>query len=127
MNDFAKQLFSMHKRIAIYGAPGVGKTTFTKKYFPDREVVHSDDFMALGWSGSSKAVASSLSFFEEYVVEGAIVPRAIRKGLNPTLIVHLKREGFVPDKKHEAMYKQMQTIINQLPVTIVEIVEANHE
>ena len=63
-------------KIAIAGSPKAGKTTISKKY---RQVIHTDDFIHLGWSEASEHISNIINNNNFDVIEGVSVPRAIRK------------------------------------------------
>lgn len=66
-------------RIAITGGPLTGKTTLAPTL--GSPVIHGDDFMHLGWSQSSQALAHAMRDPGPWVAEGVQVPRALRKML----------------------------------------------
>lgn len=77
-------------RIAITGGPQTGKTTLAVDMVADRKdrgidpdavLIHGDDFIELGWSQSSQALAHAMRTPGPWVAEGVQVPRALRKML----------------------------------------------
>ncbi len=66
-------------RIAITGGPQTGKTTLAPTL--GAPVIHGDDYIALGWSQSSQALADEMAKPGPWVAEGVQVPRALRKML----------------------------------------------
>jgi adenylate kinase family enzyme len=66
-------------KIAIAGSPKAGKTTVAKNY---SRVIHTDDYIHLGWSEASEHVSNIINNNNFDVIEGVAVPRAIRKWLN---------------------------------------------
>ncbi|MEK9645516.1 MAG: hypothetical protein VW547_08215 [Alphaproteobacteria bacterium] len=66
-------------RIAITGGPQTGKTTLAATL--GAPVIHGDDFIELGWSQSSQALAHAMRTPGPWVAEGVQVPRALRKML----------------------------------------------
>lgn len=66
-------------RIAITGGPQTGKTTLAATI--GAPVIHGDDFIELGWSQSSQALAHAMRTPGPWVAEGVQVPRALRKML----------------------------------------------
>lgn len=79
-------------RIAIIGAPRAGKTTLALELggimAVDQgrsvDVLHTDDWIGLGWSRVSDKVARELVTYndeEDLIVEGVAVVRALRKAL----------------------------------------------
>ena len=71
------------KRVAITGYPRSGKTTYANRLAEEREVavVHTDDFIDLGWSKASERAAEVMADPATVLVEGVTVPRALRKML----------------------------------------------
>ena len=66
-------------KLGICGGPLTGKTTLAEQWDGVVPVIHTDDFIELGWSEASERVSQ---FFDDpgpYVVEGVAVPRALRK------------------------------------------------
>lgn len=68
-------------RIAITGGPNTGKTTLAGTMADGVTVVHGDDFIGLGWSQASQALADEMAKPGPWVAEGVQVPRALRKML----------------------------------------------
>lgn len=68
-------------RIAITGGPNTGKTTLAGTMADGVTVVHGDDFIGLGWSQSSQALADEMVRPGPWIAEGVQVPRALRKML----------------------------------------------
>ena len=71
-------------RIAITGGPGVGKSTFALDLssLTGADVKHGDRVMDLGWHESSAAVSHWFDAEGPFIVEGVVVPRALRKWLD---------------------------------------------
>ena len=71
------------KRIAITGGPGVGKSTFALELsaLTGAVVKHGDRLMSLGWSPSSQAASLWFDSAGPWIIEGTVVPRALRKWL----------------------------------------------
>jgi dephospho-CoA kinase len=68
-------------RIVICGGPKTGKTTLSQNLGCLFPVHHADDFISLGWSEASNAVAGLFSNPDPWVVEGVSCARALRKWL----------------------------------------------
>lgn len=66
-------------RLGVTGGPKTGKTTFAR--LSGERVVHTDDFIDMGWSEASEHVATLLDDPGSWVVEGVALPRALRKWL----------------------------------------------
>jgi dephospho-CoA kinase len=69
-------------RTVICGGPKTGKTTVSRNLGSLFPVHHADDFISLGWSEASNAVAGLFSNPDPWVVEGVACARALRKWLN---------------------------------------------
>lgn len=70
-------------RLAIAGGPRTGKSTLAVQLAAEMQLplVATDDFIHLGWSPASQAVADLLADAVPRVVEGVAVVRALRKAL----------------------------------------------
>lgn len=70
-------------RIAICGSPRAGKTTLALELARTTgwPLVHTDDLVALGWSGVSAEVVRLLTEAPDLIVEGVAVVRGLRKAL----------------------------------------------
>lgn len=67
--------------IAITGAPGTGKTTYANS-LGSRQVIHTDNFLRYEKITRQKILASTLTFTQyDSVVEGTLVPWALREML----------------------------------------------
>jgi hypothetical protein len=71
------------KRIAITGSPKSGKTTYANRLGArfGVEVVHTDDYIDMGWSEASAHAADVMGKPTTVITEGVAVPRALRKML----------------------------------------------
>ena len=101
-------------RIAITGAPLTGKTTLAKSVTESKSipVIHGDDYIELGWSESSKAIADAVNAIDgAVIVEGVQVARAIRKGMCIDALLYLS-EPFEPlNKGQVSMAKGVETVL----------------
>lgn len=68
--------------LAIIGGPKSGKTTFSEGM---QNVIHTDDYMEMGWSHASESLSYKLGG-SNFVMEGVATVRALRKWLarNPS-------------------------------------------
>ena len=77
-----------HKRIAITGGPGTGKSTFALDLsaVTGAPIKHTDRLISLGWSPGVMQAARWFDAEGSWVVEGVTVPHALAKWLevNPT-------------------------------------------
>lgn len=73
----------MTRRIAITGAPKAGKTRYADRLAAKLgvEVIHTDDYIPMGWSEASAHAADVMAKPSTVVTEGVAVPRALRKML----------------------------------------------
>ena len=73
----------MTRRIAITGAPKAGKTPYANRLGAKLgvEVVHTDDYIPMGWSEASLHAADVMAKPSTTLTEGVAVPRALRKML----------------------------------------------
>ena len=71
------------RRIAITGSPKAGKTRYSERLGAKLgvEVVHTDDYIPMGWSEASLHAADVMGKPSTVVTEGVAVPRALRKML----------------------------------------------
>lgn len=112
-------------RIAITGAPSIGKTTFANKL--DTAARHTDDLAHLGWSESSEAAALWFDAPGPTVIEGVSVPRALRKWLaaHPEgrpcdLLLIITGKPFVDHTKGQAsMSKGIDTVLAEIEPALV--------
>jgi predicted ATPase len=82
------QLLREHKRIAIVGGPGTGKTTLSANV-RDRRVVHTDDYIDRPWASVPDDVIRACDGLESFVVEGVQVARSLRRGLKVDAVIYL--------------------------------------
>src|SRR5574343_619961 len=71
------------KRIAITGSPKSGKTTYANRLAERHgvSVIHTDDYIPMGWSEASLHAADVMAKPTTFVTEGVRVPHALRKML----------------------------------------------
>jgi len=109
-------------RVAITGGPGTGKTTMARTMDPSAR--STDTLKGLGWSKESQACSE---WFEEGgVVEGVVVPRALRKWLqqNPEgrpvdEVVFLTKPHKPLTSKQEAMGKGVRTTFEEIKAELL--------
>lgn len=71
-------ILTMHKRVAIVGGPGAGKTSLTKG-IADRNVFHTDDVMAtVAWADQPGYWLDKTADEAEFVIEGIHIARYLR-------------------------------------------------
>lgn len=106
-------LLRIYARIAIAGGPKSGKTALSG-FVRDRPVIHTDDFIPLGWSEASEATVQRCNAMPScYVVEGVAVPRALRKGLLVDCVVYLTFAHDRLTSKQTDMAKGCETVFQQ--------------
>lgn len=111
------------KRIAITGSPKSGKTTYANK-LGERlgvNVIHTDDYMDMGWSEASEHAAAVMLRPATVVTEGVAVPRALRKMLeaNPDRrpvdeVVVIERRGAKLTPGQASMGKGVATVLAEI-------------
>ena len=112
------------KRIAITGGPGAGKTTYANRLAEKLgvEVIHTDDYIPMGWSEASLHAADVMSKPTTVITEGVAVPRALRKMLEarPEVkpvdeVVIVQRAGASTlTKDQAAMAKGVSTVLSEI-------------
>ncbi len=115
MADFFSEHLARFARIAVTGSPKAGKTTLCERVH-DRPVIHTDDFIKLGWSEASAAVMLKVNETRgPLIVEGVAVPRALRKGMLVDCVIWLERmERWQHDTdKHERMKQGAWTVLGE--------------
>ncbi len=81
-----------YRKIAIFGGPGVGKTTMSK-LFTDRPVLGTDDYQTMAWEDIPGALIERTSGMgKSFLVEGVQVARALRKGLQVDAVIYLETQ-----------------------------------
>lgn len=126
MSDWFDGALNTYARVAVTGGPKAGKTTLCERV-RDRRVLHGDDYMHLGWSESSEALAKAVNELAgPLVVEGVQVPRALRKGMRVDVVIWLDETfgGYV--RGHATMREGCMTVLRQwraanqnIPVLII--------
>ena len=116
-------------RIAITGGPQTGKTTLAVDMVADRKdrgidpdavLIHGDDFIELGWSQSSQALAHAMRAPGPWVAEGVQVPRALRKALDQGAgrpcdrLLVLERPWLELSPGQRAMAKGVDTVLAEI-------------
>lgn len=82
-------VLAMHRRVAIVGGPGTGKTTLAS-FVHNRPVLGTDEFKGLAWEEVPAAVIErAAGIGPAFVVEGVMTARALRKGLIVDAVVVL--------------------------------------
>ncbi len=110
-------------RIAITGGPGVGKSTFALDLssLTGADVKHGDRVMDLGWSESSQAVSHWFDAEGAWIVEGVVVPRALRKWLDthpegkPVDVLLFRGQAFKTlNPGQETLRKGVQSVLKKI-------------
>lgn len=108
------------KRTAIVGGPRSGKTTYAgnlttkEKLGFARPVVHTDDFIGLGWEAQPEAIITACRAAEAagkgFILEGVTAARALRKGLLVDEVIYLHGSRVELTPKQDAMRKGVRTV-----------------
>lgn len=108
------------RRILICGGPRTGKSTLAVRLGERHglEVRHGDSIISdFDWSGASQEVSTWIDDSKEWVIEGVVLVRALRKWLaqNPgrsldATVVYFERNIQVQTPKQEAMSKGIHTV-----------------
>jgi hypothetical protein len=86
-----RNALAAYKRIAITGAPGTGKTSYSNQV-TDRPVIHTDDWMTQPWDEVPLLVKAKCDETPDaFIVEGVQVPRTLRKGLEVDAVLYLSK------------------------------------
>lgn len=97
-----------NKNVLIIGPPASGKTTLAKKLAtPDHLLIHTDDYMGLGYYDAMYSILDDIIESEKpTIVEGVQGYRLLRKGVEkntyyPDIVIELK----ISDEKMEEIYR----------------------
>lgn len=101
--EFVQSLLKKHKRVAVIGAPGVGKTTVTKGL----GAWSSDSAKKLPWDKQAEAVVKRGKASASWLFEGVAVARALRHGLPADAVVYLTRPDLEESGGRAALGKQV--------------------
>lgn len=110
-------------RVAIIGGPRTGKTTLAQRMAAELALplVSTDDFIPLGWSGSSGKAAEVIASARRLLIEGVAVPRALRRLLDDhprrrplERLVILGRPKVRRTKRQAAMAKGLDKIVAEI-------------
>lgn len=111
--DWFDAALRTHKRIAVTGGHGTGKTTLCERVH-DRQVIHTDDFMHLEWSACSEKVRDVVNALSgPIVVEGVRVPHALRKGMLVDCVIWLDSPYKFWGKGHTAQKDGMWKVLGE--------------
>ena len=112
------------RRIAITGSPKAGKTRYSERLGAKLgvDVIHTDDYIPMGWSEASLHAADVMGKPSTVVTEGVAVPRALRKMLEarpdvkPVDEVHIvERPGaHTLTAEQAAMGKGLRTVLAEI-------------
>lgn len=109
-----RELLKRYDRIGITGAPKAGKSTLTAR-IRDRAVLHTDDWIDAGWAEAPLEVIKAAALQPTLlVVEGVIVPRAIRKGLPLDALLWLPKPLIALSTRQAAMAQSQLTVLEGL-------------
>jgi hypothetical protein len=110
-------------RVAITGAPRVGKTWLASSYGTDREVIHTDTWQGVEWAKQPELIVAACSPLHRFLLEGVQVPRALRKGLVVDALIWLYTPAAEQTREQKSMGKAIATVLNgirsQLEIPII--------
>lgn len=116
----------MAKRLIIVGGPSTGKTSLAQELSVKHGITNvrqTDQLTALGWSEASAEAAKWIDEPGDWIVEGVVAPRALRKWLaaNPgkplpegTSIYVLTRPYVPQSKGQQTMTKGIYTVLTEI-------------
>jgi adenylate kinase family enzyme len=112
-------------RIAIVGGPRTGKTTLAATV-TDRPIIHTDDYIGVGWDAAPEVLNATARMHERFVIEGVQVARCLRKGLEVDHVIVLLSAKRLRTPRQVAMAKGVYTVFREwrganphIPVTVV--------
>lgn len=111
--EFIRSLLKKHKRVAVVGAPGVGKTTVTKG-LPG--LWSSDSVTKLPWDKQAEVVVKRGKATGSWLFEGVAVARALRHGLPADAVVYLTRPDLREEGKRGALGKSVAKWVGEAGV-----------
>jgi adenylate kinase family enzyme len=111
-------------KILVAGGPVTGKTTLSEQLAAQHGISnlrHTDELMALEWSEASAQVAEWLTMPGDWIIEGVVVIRAIRKwmkahpGARLDADLIMLRKPYRPLKPGQlAMAKGVNTVLREI-------------
>ena len=116
------------ERIAIIGGAKTGKTYYSETITTGDQLIHADDSMGLSWSDHSEFISHVFDLENsDYVVEGLVVVRALRKWLknNPKgqpcdLVVYLEKPRVLDlSSGQKASIKAVETIFKGIEEELI--------
>lgn len=107
-------LLRRYDRVAIVGGPRMGKSTLAQSVKTDRPVIGADDYKDMPWEEIPLAMIRDIAPLPRFLVEGVMVPRALRKGLEVDAVVLLTVPK-VPNRLpgQIAMAKGVRTVFDE--------------
>lgn len=90
----------------------MSKSTLASKV-TDRKVIGTDDYQDMEWSEIPLRMIADVSGMESFVIEGVMVARALRKGMEVDAVVYLTRPKTARKAGQISMAKAVQTIFNE--------------
>jgi len=101
------------KRLAIAGGPRAGKTTLARYAASGRYLLSTDSLIGLPEAEQSAAVLTALDGRAEFVVEGCLVARALRKGLAVDAVLWLDGSKLKLTAGQAQQAKAIRTVFNE--------------
>lgn len=114
---------SERERIVICGGPHTGKTTLGHR-LASRNLMHTDDYIYLGWSQASRFFSDwMIANKGPWVVEGVAAVRALRKALTAVVkpcdrVIWCSKIYATHDKHQAAMAKGCATVWAEILQTL---------
>jgi hypothetical protein len=99
-----------HKRVALAGGPRCGKTTLSK-LVTDRPVIGTDSYRGIPWEDIPGQMIRDIAGHKNFVVEGVMVARALRRGLTVDGVFYLTRAKVSRKKGQVVMAKGIAKVM----------------
>lgn len=104
-------LLAQYPRIGIAGAPRTGKTTLSQQAATRRKVIGTDAYQDMEWSEIPHRMIADVAGLNMFLIEGVMVGRALRKGLELDALVYLDQPMVAQSSGQQAMGKGINTIL----------------
>jgi hypothetical protein len=111
-HDQFAYIISQHRKVALTGGPKTGKTTLSQQCV-DRHVYRTDDWQVIEWAHVPDAIIDQLESIDSWILEGVQVPRCLRKGLKPNVVIWLDKPHVALSSGQRSMAKGCRTIYEE--------------